>query len=197
MKKLLLALLLLSMALPAQALTGLSVGVRGGLVTSYDQPGLAIPGNETDQMTLGGLNLKFSRLPMVDIIVTGEYAWKTDSYSGFGQNIELTQRDLLFSASVVYPLKLQLVSPYAGAGLATHSLGYEYVEPVSWTLSTYGIEIPGNATKLGYHLVGGFDLKFPAFPLTFNAEFRMNWINTDNENTTYNSFVAGLNFNLP
>jgi len=197
MKKLFLTLFLVLFAIPAFALTGISFGIRGGLVTNYDQPGLTIPGYDNDQMTLGGLHVRISTLPMFDLIVTGEYAWKKETYTGFSQNLELTRRDLLISASVVYPIKMNIVSPYAGAGMASHSLGYDYIAPVSWSLSTYGVEIPGNTTKLGYHLIGGFDLKLPAFPLSFGAEFRMNWIDTPDKMTKYNSFIAGLNFSLP
>lgn len=197
MKKALLVLVMLLFALPAFALTGISFGLRGGLVTDYDQPGLDIPGSSTDQMTLGGLQMRFTKLPMVDIIVTGDYAWKKETYTSFGQSLELSRRDLLFSASVVYPLDFHVVAPFAGVGVATHSLGYDYVEPLGWSLETYGVDVPDNSTKLGYHLVGGFELKLPAFPLSFGAEFRMNWINTPDKTTKYNSFVAGLNFSLP
>jgi len=197
MKKILLTSILVLMAMPAFALTGVSFGLRGGLVTNFDQPGFATPGYETDQMPIGGLHVRVSTLPMFDLIVTGEYAWKKNSYDWSGQDLEITHRDLLFSASVVYPMKLKPFSPYAGAGMATHSLGYDYVEPAGWSLSTYGVEVPGNTTKMGYHLIGGVDLKVPTFPLSFSAEFRMNWINTEDEATKYNSFVAGLNFSLP
>ena len=114
-----------------------------------------------------------------------------------GESMEISQRDLLFSASVVYPINLKPISPYAGAGMATHSLGYDVTFPASWSLGTGAVTVPVNTTELGYHLVGGIDLKVPAFPLSFSAEFRMNWINTPLEATQFNSIVAGLNFSLP
>ncbi len=197
MKRLLLTLFLVILAMPAFALTGVSIGLRGGLVTNFDQPGFATPGYESNQMPIGGLHVRVSTLPMFDLIVTGEYAWKKNSYSWSGESLEISQRDLLFSASVVYPIKLKPISPYAGVGMATHSLGYDFAVPSGWSLSTYGVEVPGNTTRLGYHLVGGVDLKVPMFPLSFSAEFRMNWINTPDEVTKYDSIVAGLNFSLP
>jgi opacity protein-like surface antigen len=197
MKKLLLISFLVFLAMPAFALTGVSFGLRGGLVTNFDQPTFATPGYESSAMPIGGLHVRISTLPMFDLIVTGEYAWKKNSYSWSGEELAISQRDLLFSASVVYPIKLKPISPYAGVGIARHSLGYDYTEPSGWSLSTYGVEVPENTTKTGYHLLGGVDLKVPMFPLSFSAEFRMNWINTPEETTKYNSFVAGLNFSLP
>ena len=197
MKKLLLTLFLVFLAMPAFALTGVSFGIRGGLVTNFDQSGFGTLGDDSDQMPIGGLLVRVSTLPMFDLIVTGEYSWKKNSYSLLGETLEISQRDLLFSASVVYPVKLKPISPYAGAGVATHSLGYNITLPASWTLGDNGTEIPGNATRLGYHLVGGIDLKIPAFPLSFSAEFRMNWISAPAAATQYNSIVAGLNVSLP
>jgi opacity protein-like surface antigen len=197
MKKVLLILFCVLFAAPVYALTGISFGVRGGLVAGYDQPGLEIPGYDTDQMTLGGLHVRVSTLPMFDLIVAGEYAWKNEKYSGFGEEFELKRHDLLFAASAVYPIKFSVVSPYLGGGLGTHSLGYDYVEPPGWSLADYGIDVPDNTTKMGYHLMAGADVKVPAFPLFFNAEYRINWISTPDDVTKYHSIIAGLNFSLP
>nr|MBN2276868.1 outer membrane beta-barrel protein [candidate division Zixibacteria bacterium] len=197
MKRLILTLIILALAAPGYALTGISIGVKGGMVSNYEQPGFAVPGEDTDAMNLAGLQLKFTKLPMIDLIVSGEYAWKKETYSGFGQSFELTRSDLQFSASAIYPFSLPVVTPYLGAGVATHSLGYDYVEPVGWALDTYDIEVPGNETRMGYHLMGGFDVGLPAFPLTLNAEYRLNWVSTPDEVTKYNSITAGLSFSLP
>jgi len=197
MKKLLLVLLCLAFAAPTYALTGISIGVKGGMVTNYDQPGFAVPGEDTEGMNLAGLQVKFTKLPLVDLIVSGEYAWKKDEYSGFGESLELTRSDILFSASAVYPVTLPVVKPYLGGGLATHTLGYDYLAVGGWALETYGVDVPENETRMGYHLMGGFDVGLPTFPLTFNAEFRLNWISTPDEMAKYNSFTAGLSFNLP
>jgi len=197
MKKLLMLTICLLFAVPSFAITGISLGLKGGLVTDYNQPGFTIPDQETDNMTLAGLQVRLSSLPMVDVIVTGEYAWRNDSYSILNEDFEVKRHDFLFSASAIYPVKLTPVSPYLGAGLATHSLGYDFVVPESWSLEDYDIEVPGNETKLGYHLVGGLDFKLPVFPVSANAEFRFNWINTPQEVTKYNSITLGISYSLP
>jgi opacity protein-like surface antigen len=197
MKKLLLLLICVLFAAPTFALTGVSFGIKGGLVTNYDQPGFAIPGEETDNMTLAGLQMRVNTLPMLDVILTGEYAWKNDSYQIMGQGFDLNRHDWLFTASAVYPIPFQIVSPYLGAGLGTHSLGYDVTMPSSWTLEDYDIWIPVSETRFGYHLMTGVVFKVPTFPLNFNAEFRLNWVDTPGDVTKYNSFTAGLSFALP
>lgn len=196
MRKVIVIVLSCLFATPAFAVTGISFGIKGGLVTSYEQPGFVLPENDPDQMTLAGVQVRVSTLPMVDFILTGEYAWKTEQYTVLTQPFELKRRDLLFTASVIYPLKLTPISPYLGGGIGSHSLGYDYVEPLSWSLDANGFGIPENTTRTGYHLIGGLDLKIPAFPFSINAEFRMNWINTPGELTKYNSLAAGLNFSF-
>jgi hypothetical protein len=193
MKKVLLVLLCLAFAAPTYAVTGVAFGLRGGLATNYDQPGFEA---DKDYMTQAGLIVKWTSVPYVDVIFTGDYAWKKESFSYIGLPLEMKWHDFQFSASAVYPFEVPVVSPYAGAGLGTHSLGYDYSTGGSWVLSDYGIESSGSETRLGYHLVGGFDVGIPTFPLTFNAEIRMHWIDTPGDAIQYNSFVAGLTFGL-
>lgn len=197
MKKLLMVVVCLTFAVPSFALTGVSFGVKGGLVMDYDQPGFVLPDQDTENMTVGGVQVRVSTLPMVDVIVTGEYAWNKETYAFSGQSFDLKRHDWQFSASAVYPFELEFVSPYLGGGLATHSLGFDFTTPTSWSLEDYEISVPEDETKLGYHLVAGFEVKVPTFPLNFNGEFRMNWVDTPHEMTKYNSLTAGLSFSLP
>jgi len=197
MKKLLVALICVLFAAPAFALTGVSFGLKGGLVTNYDQPTFSIPGQDAEAMPLGGLQVRVSSIPVVDVILTGEYAWKKESYSVMGYGFDVKRHDLLFSASAVYPIPMQIISPYFGGGFGTHNLGYDLATPASWALDDYEITVPGDETKLGYHLMTGVEFKFPAFPLNFNAEFRLNWIDTEGDMTKYNAFTAGVSFTLP
>ena len=197
MKKLLSVIIILTFAAPSFALTGISFGIKGGMVTNFEHPGFSVSGEGGESMPLGGLQAKISTIPFVDVIVTGEYAWKNETYNVFGYGFEVNRRDLLFSASAVYPVKFQVVSPYMGGGVATHSLGYDFTEPEGWALSTYDVVVPEDITRFGYHLMGGADIQIPAFPLTLNAEVRMNWIDTPGGAAKYNSFTAGLLFTLP
>ena len=187
----------LAFAAPSFALTGVSFGVKGGLLTDYDQPSLSTPSEDNSNMALGGLQVRFSSLPIVDLIVSGEYAWRSDSYSILGESVDFKTRDLLFSASAVYPFELPFATPYLGAGLATHNVGFDVDYPATWALADEAESISTTETRMGYHLMTGFEIGVPAFPLKLNAEYRLNWIDMPTETAKVNTFTAGLVFSLP
>lgn len=197
MKRLLMLLVLLCFAAPSFALTGISLGIRGGMVTNYDQEALALPGADLEEMNLVGGQLKISTLPLFDVLLAGEYAWKNQSQVYGGDVFELKRHDWVFSATALYPIKLQVISPFLGGGLSSHSLGYDYTRPLSLSLEDNNISVPEADNRLGYHLVGGAEIAPPAFPLTFTAEYRLNWIDTPVEVTKYNSITVSANFKLP
>ncbi len=197
MKKLLIVMFCLAFAAPSFALTGVSFGVKGGLLTNYDQPSLSTPSEDNSNMALGGLQVRFSSIPMFDVIVSGEYAWRSDSYSILGETVDFKTRDLLFSASAVYPFELPFATPYFGAGLATHNVGFDVDYPATWALADEAESISTTETRMGYHLMTGFEIGLPAFPLKLNAEYRLNWIDMPYETAKVNTFTAGLVFSLP
>ncbi|SYZ72418.1 conserved exported hypothetical protein [Candidatus Zixiibacteriota bacterium] len=197
MKKTAILLLCFLVSAPAFAITGLSFGVRGGMVSNYEQAGLTVGSFDTDKMNLIGAQLRIATLPTVNLIISGDYAWKNKQYDFGGQSFELKMHDITYAASLVYPFKFPVVSPYLGGGIGNHHLSFDYIRPLSLSLSDNGITVPGSVSRLGYHLMGGVNISLPAFPFEISAEYRMNWINTPGEVTKYNSVTAGLNFNLP
>ncbi len=197
MKRLLMLLVLLCFAAPSFALTGVTLGIRGGMVTNYDQETLALPGADLADMNLVGGQVKISTLPLFDVLIAGDYAWKNQSQTYGSDVFELKRHDFVFSATALYPIKLQLVSPYLGGGLSSHTLGFDYTRPLSLSLEDNDIAVPENESRLGYHLVGGAEIAPPAFPLTFTAEYRLNWIDTPVKVTKYNSISVSANFKLP
>ena len=197
MKKLLVVMFLLAFAAPSFALTGVSFGVKGGLLTDYDQPSFSAPSEDNVNMALGGLTVKFTSLPMVNVIVSGEYAWKTNSFTSYDETIDLKTHDLLFSASAVYPFQLPFATPYLGGGLATHNIGFDVDYPASWALADEADAFSVSDTRMGYHLMAGFDVGLPTLPLKLNAEYRLNWIDMEVETAKINSFSLGLLFSLP
>ena len=86
MRKLLILLSVTLMAAPAFAITGLSFGVRGGWVNNFDQAGLSLGDYKADQMNLFGAQVRISSLPMVNLILFGDYAWKKNEYDFGGQS---------------------------------------------------------------------------------------------------------------
>ena len=62
----------------SHAITGLGIGVRGGIIQNYDNPGLdAFPSSlSLDKMPFLGAHLKIGTLPIVDVEISAEFAWK-------------------------------------------------------------------------------------------------------------------------
>jgi opacity protein-like surface antigen len=197
MKRIVATLLCLFLAAPAFALTGISFGVKGGVVSNYEQAGLALGDFDLDQMNLGGVQLKISSLPVFNLVLWGDYAWKNKNYDFYGQDFQMKIHDLSFGASLVYPVKFQMVTPYLGGGVGSHHFSFDYIKPLALSLDENGITVPESVNRIGYHLVAGISIDPPAFPFGISAEYRMNWIDTPGEVTTYNSITAGLNFRLP
>jgi opacity protein-like surface antigen len=197
MKRVFLLFVCLLFAVPSFAITGISLGVKGGMVSNYEQSGLSVGNFETDKMNLVGAQIRISTFPVLDLILSGDYAWKNKEYDFSGQSFELKMHDLSFNASLVYPIKFKVVSPYLGGGLGTHHLSFDYLKPLSLSLAESDITVPASENRMGYHLVGGLNIGLPAFPFGINGEFRMNWIDTPGQVTKYNSISVGLSYNLP
>lgn len=197
MKRMLIISFLLLLTAPVHAVSGISFGVKGGMALNYDQAGLSIGDFSAKKMNLAGAQVRITTIPMIDLILSGDYAWKNNSYNFAGQNFDLKMHDLSFNATLVHPFKFPAVSPYVGGGIGSHHLSFDYVSPLSMSLSENGITIPGTETRTGYHLVGGVNIGIPAFPLGFGVEYRLNWIDTPGSVTKYNSLTFGINFSLP
>jgi len=190
MKKIgLFLILLMVLATPGYAILGISVGARGGIASGVD---LAvednIPGVNLDKMSTIGLQFKFGLMPKVDLIFTGDYYWKTVDFTvpTVGTSAEFKVHNLALTASAVYPYKMRFITPYAGAGIATHRLAF----------SGEGIVIPADESQFGYHLIGGLTVSPSFIPLGVNGEVRMNWIQTEGETSDFISYHVGVNLGL-
>jgi len=181
----------------ANALSGLEIGIKGGIVDNYRQSGLTVGNYDINRLSLIGGEVYFSKLPMIDIILSGEYSWRNETYSFAGQDFEFKMRDFAVTASIVYPLKIAFATPYLGGGIGTHSLSYEYIKPLSLSLADNGVAIPETSTFFGYHGIVGAKINFPAFPLGFFVEGRFNRINAPGEDISFNSYTGGIFLALP
>ncbi len=197
MKRIMIILLAVLVAVPAFGFSGISLGVKGGVVRNYEQAGLTVGDFNANKMNLAGAQVRITTIPMIDLILSGDYAWKKNSYSFAGQNFDLKMRDMSFNATLVHAFKIPIISPYVGAGIGSHHLSFDYINPYDLSLSGNGITVPGTETRTGYHLVGGVTLGIPAYPIGFGIEYRLNWIDTPGEMTKYHSLTFGINLNLP
>lgn len=191
------ALFCLLFGVNAYAISGIEIGVKGGLIDNYNQPDLALGDYDINRLNLLGGQLYVSRLPVVDIIVAADYSWRNEQYDIAGLPFEFKLRDLAITASVVYPLSLSFVSAYAGVGIGSHSISYEYIKPLALSLADNGIAVPETSSYLGYHGLIGAKVSLPALPFGVFVEGRYAKVNTSGDGITFNVWSGGIFFALP
>ena len=177
------------------AITGLGIGVRGGLIQNYKNPNLNSLPTQKDflkKMPLAGIHLKIGTLPIIDLEASLEYAWKKKEIILEDTiNVDLTVNDFSFNATAKYIFSVPTVKPYVGLGAGYHRMVYKI------SVENYEGYFPDDESTLGFHGVGGLLLKFPVLPFEFFGEGRYTIVQTKNEATKYTTILAGLTFNLP
>ncbi|OGC78393.1 MAG: hypothetical protein A2145_01705 [candidate division Zixibacteria bacterium RBG_16_40_9] len=177
----------------SQAITGLGIGLRGGLVANYDNPALDVNNVDLKRMQMIGGHLKIGTLKIVDLELSAEYAWKKkkDAFAPVVPNVDVTVGDLSVNGTVKYNFNFPVVRPFVGLGLGWHRLVYSSSGPAgSYT-------IPDDESTWGWQPVGGVALHFPAVQFEIFLEGRYTSIQTSGKNTNYTSIIGGLTFNLP
>lgn len=195
MKKVLVLLgVLVVLSSPAYAIKGVGIGVRGGLVSDYKNPGLDNSTFSLDlkQMPMFGGHVVIGFIPIIELEGSAEVAWKKKSFDILGTTGDLTLKDFSLNATAKYKFPLPVIKPYIGAGLGWHWLSY------SVSLSSgSSIEVPVDENRLGYHGLVGLALKLPALPLEFFAEGRYTHIMTkqekfDTKASHYTTILGGV-----
>jgi len=198
MKRLLFMLgFLICSFIPVQAfaITGLGMGIRGGLIQNYKNPNLNSLTEQKDflkEMSMAGVHLKIGTLRIIHLEASLEYAWKKkEIVLDHKVKADLTINDLSLNATAKYIFSFPVIKPYAGVGAGLHRLVYKISE------GGYSVYLPENQNRLGFHGVGGLLLKFPMLPFEFFGEGRYTIIQTKDKATKYTTILAGLTFNLP
>ncbi len=178
------------------AITGLGLGIKGGLIQNYKNDNLnLIPVDEKDwleEMPMVGVHLKIGTLRPIHLEASAEYAWREKEIILSDQvKTEFSIKDFSLNGTAKYLLSFPVLKPYVGVGVGIHQLVYGISN------EAYSFYVPEDQNRLGFHAVGGVTLSFPAFPLELLAEVRYTSIQTKNEPTHYTTFLAGMTFNLP
>ena len=180
------------------AITGLGMGIRGGLIQNYKNPNLNSLTKQKDflkEMSLAGVHLKIGTLPIIDLEASLEYAWKKKEASILDTVLQdyadFTINDLSLNITAKYIFSFPVVKPYVGAGGGLHRMIYKI------SIDNYHGYFPDNESRLGFHGVGGLLLKFPMIPFELFGEGRYTIIQTKDKATKYTTILAGLTFNLP
>jgi opacity protein-like surface antigen len=127
MKKVLILLGLLAvLSSPVYAVTGVGIGVRGGLVSKYSNPGLdnSMFSLDLKQMPMFGGHVVLGFIPFIELEGSAEVGWKKKSFDISGTTGDLTLKDFSLNATAKYKFNLPLIKPYVGAGLGWHWLTY-------------------------------------------------------------------------
>jgi opacity protein-like surface antigen len=180
----------------AWGITGLGIGVRGGILRNYSDDNLdKIPTRDGDwlkDMPMMGAHLSIGTLRIIHLEAAVEYAWKKKEIVMEDLiKTEFSVKDLSLNATAKYVFSSPVLKPYLGAGMGWHRLAYEISN------EAFSAFIPADQNKFGYHGVGGILVSFPAFPLDLMFEARYTSIQTENEPTKYTSFLGGVTYKLP
>jgi opacity protein-like surface antigen len=197
MKKVLVLLgLLVLFASPVYAITGVGIGVRGGLVQNYDNPGIdeSPIGLDLKEMPMLGGHVVIGFIPLLEVEGSAEMAWKKKEFTYGTIKAEFTVRDFSLNVTAKYKFNLvPAVKPYIGAGLGWHWLGY------SVSGDGMAVTTPLDENRLGYHGVAGISLRIPALPFELFGEYRYTHIMTkqgelDTEGTNFSTILGGITF---
>jgi opacity protein-like surface antigen len=179
----------------AFAITGLGVGIRGGLISNYKNPNLNSLPTKKDflkGMPMVGVHLKIGTLRVIHLEGSLEYAWKKKEVILQDQvKADFTINDLSLNATAKYIFSFPVIKPYAGVGAGLHRLVYKI------SVGNYSAYLPENQNRLGFHGVGGLLFKLPMFPFELFGEGRYTIIQTKDKSTKYATLLAGFTFNLP
>jgi opacity protein-like surface antigen len=187
---------LLMPASESEAITGLGLGVRGGMIQNYKYcslEGISTTGDDwLREMPMLGVHLKVGTLRIVDLEASVEYAWKKKEINlrQVGR-AEFSINHLSLNATAKYMFSLLVFKPYVGAGAGMHRLAY------GLSSGGHSIVIPEDQNRLGLHALGGLVFSAPAFPLELMAEARYTTVQTEGSSTHYSTILLGLTYKLP
>jgi len=191
--------LMLFLSVEASGLTGIGIGARAGVVSNYDNPELSFEQAENidiDKLTMVGGHVRFKRFPIFTLEVVAEYSWRNRDFGVLGETISGKVKDFMVAANLKYLVKIPILTPYFGGGLATHQMTYEFNPPLTSVLDGNKIIIPDDGPKFGMHALAGVAFCLPASPLEFFIEARIGKISGDDDSTDYSSIYGGVTLKL-
>jgi opacity protein-like surface antigen len=177
------------------ALTGLGLGVKGGVVSNYKNPNLKLSTYKLSKLKYFAGFVKFGGSGF-NLEIGAEYYWDKKKLPLLGQLHEVQAKDFFLTATGKFFLNFPIVRPFIGAGVGAHHFTYTY----SGVLDEYQnvtITIPGNKTYFGYHIVVGAQLAIAILPFDLFVEGKIGRVNTSGDPTDFTVFCGGIVFNLP
>ena len=191
------ALMMLSalFTVPSRAATSLGLGLKGGVVTDYDDPNLKLSDFEFDNLKYFGGFLKWGST-YFDLELGAEYYWDKTDIEIVGETRNVEVKDFFAGLTGKYYFDFPLLKPFFGAGVAVHDFTYKYSGPLG-QFDEVELVIPDNKAYFGYHLVVGAKLAATMLPVDLFLEGKIGKVDTDPEATEYTVVAIGLIFKLP
>ena len=195
---LVLGVVLGSMWLPAPGIAGGAVGVRGGW--SHASGDVFDGSGDPGSGGIYGFTVALGIVPMLDAEFayeryTSDFDFRAASLEDafFGGKASYDDQAYLLTGKLHLPLigGMTGLGLYGGAGINLHRIDLS-VKSQDEDWEAYAERISGEDDQRGWHLVGGVQWKFPAFPLALYGEYRYQGIR-GSDTPNYSSIYAGLN----
>lgn len=180
-----------------QAGSGVELGFKFGQVADYNQPGLKLANEDIKNLDYFGGQFYVTKLPVVDMIVSADYCWQTQTINISDEKFDFRMRDMAIGLSIVLPVEISSLRLYAGGGVASHTLAFEYTRPTTLSLAANGVIIPETSTYFGYQLIAGIRTAPVMGSVGVFAEGRYDRSNAPGGEIEYKSISAGIFLALP
>jgi opacity protein-like surface antigen len=186
---------LLTISTSAYALSGLGLGVKAGVLTSYKNPNLKLATYKMNDLKFYGAFVKFGGQGLT-LEAGVETFWNKKNLDLLGNKVEVKARDILLTATAKFYFKFPIINPFVGAGIGAHKFTYSY----SGDLGGYSgveIKIPDDKTYFGYHLVVGVKTAIAVLPFDLFVEGKIGRVNSSGDPTDFTILSGGVIINLP
>ena len=186
---------LLAISTSAYALSGLGLGVKAGVLTSYKNPNLKLATYKMNDLKFYGAFVKFGAQG-ITLEAGVETFWNKKKLDLLGSKVEVKARDILLTATAKFYFKFPIINPFVGAGIGAHKFSYSY----SGDLGGYSgveIKIPDDKTYFGYHLVVGAKTAIAVLPFDLFVEGKIGRANSSGDPTDFTILSGGVIINLP
>lgn len=183
--KLVAALALVAMVLPAAAQAQTGFGVRGAsLELSGDNVAM-------DTEIAYGAHVSVGFIPILKFQLGVEYLSGTATYSYGALDYTDDFTNIGVYADVRYPISLIPMfplKPVVGGGLDLNLMSYLDED------SALGSSDPADYSRMGWHLMGGLMFDPPVVPFTVTAEYRTQSVSVADGDITIKGILVGLTF---
>jgi hypothetical protein len=188
-------LLILCLTPQVGAVTGLGLGVKGGVVTDYDNPNIKLSDFEFNNLKYFGGFAEFRR-SSVAFELGAEYYWDSQMLLILDEEHEVKAKDFFIGVTGKVYFPFPLVQPFVGLGVASHKFTFEYNGPLG-QYENVTLVVPDDKAYFGYHLVVGARLAVAVIPFDLFVEGKIGKVNTDPDSTKFKIISVGLVFKLP